>query len=105
MNRPLISDNNDSSHHMTTYEDLDNNINGLPITEHKLRELFNDLDINKNGILDFVEVKKFYNSFDNFGLECTDKEITAQVNKYTSNPNVSFTFDEFCCLMLSIVQR
>ena len=101
--RPLTKGHNNNRH--LSPEEMDCNINGLPVTDSKLRELFDSYDINHHGYLDFSEVKKIYAGFDNFGLAYTDKELDAQIRKHSNNPDDIVSFDEFACLILSIAQR
>jgi Ca2+-binding EF-hand superfamily protein len=103
MRRPLISGHNNNRHLAT--EELDNNIGGLPVTEPKLRELFDSLDVNRNGVLEFNEVKKLYKNFDNYGLEYTDAEIENHLRKVAKSTDNMVSFDEFCCIVLNLAQR
>eukprot|EP01065_Artemidia_motanka_P038877 TRINITY_DN47725_c0_g1_i1.p1 TRINITY_DN47725_c0_g1~~TRINITY_DN47725_c0_g1_i1.p1 ORF type:complete len:154 (+),score=37.85 TRINITY_DN47725_c0_g1_i1:59-463(+) len=86
-------------------EDIENNINDLCVTEPKLRELFDKYDVNKNGYLEFEEVKRLYNTFDNFGVEYSDREIREQIKKYAIRDDGKVDYDEFCAIVLSIAQR
>ena len=103
MRRSLIQGHNANRH--LTSEELENNIGELPVTEPKVRELFDKLDVNGNNFLDFSEVKQFYKSFDNYGLMPSDAEIEAQIRKYAKRPDNKLSFDEFMCIVLSIAQR
>eukprot|EP01012_Entosiphon_sulcatum_P067772 TRINITY_DN97594_c0_g1_i1.p1 TRINITY_DN97594_c0_g1~~TRINITY_DN97594_c0_g1_i1.p1 ORF type:complete len:105 (-),score=31.53 TRINITY_DN97594_c0_g1_i1:120-434(-) len=94
---------NTTSRHLGA-DELENNIGGLPVTDNKLRELFHSLDTNGNGFLDFQEMKEVYKSFDNYGLEYTDREIENHIMKYHSGDG-KVTFDEFACIVLSLAQR
>ena len=99
---PIKGHNN--NRHLTT-DELDNNIGGLPVTEPKLRELFDSYDVNHNGYLEFSEVKKFYGSFENYGLAYTDREIEDHIRRHAKSADNIVSFDEFCCLILSLAQR
>ena len=103
MRRSQISGHNNNRH--LTSEELDNNIGGLPVTDVKLRELFDSYDTNHNGYLEFNEVKKIYDSFENFGLPPTDAEITRDIRNYAKSADDRVSFDEFCCLILSLARR
>ncbi len=96
--------NHDNCRHLTP-EELENNVGGLAVTQDKLREIFNALDTNRNNLLEFNEVKKYYEKQDNYGLAWTDKQIEADIRKYTNRPDGKVTFDEFCCLVLHLAQR
>ena len=103
MRRSHIAGHNNNRH--LTSEELENNIGGLPVTEPKLRELFDSLDVNHNGYLEFEEVKNFYKTFDNFGVVPSDKQIESDIRKHANSPDNNVSFDEFCCLILSLAQR
>lgn len=94
----------DNCRHLTP-EELDNNIGGLPVSQERLRELFDSLDTNRNGFLEFSEVKKFYATQNNYGLQWTDAQIEADVRKYSNRPDGKVTFEEFCCIVLHLAQR
>lgn len=96
--------NHDNLRHLTS-EELENNVGGLAVTSDKLREIFDALDSNRNGFLEFNEVKKYYEKQDNFGLDWKDKQIEADMRKYATRPDGKVTFDEFCCLVLHLAQR
>ena len=99
----FVSGHNNNRH--LAPEEIESNIGSLPVTEAALRELFNKYDVNKNGFLELNEVKQIYTSFENFGLEPTDKEVEGWIRKYAKSADNIVTFDEFCCLILSIAQR
>ena len=103
MPRALINGHNNNRH--LTMDEMDNNIGGLPVTDPKLRELFEQYDVNKNGYLDFNEVKAIYKGFENFGLEYSDREIQDHIRRYAKSEDNNVSFDEFCCLILSLAQR
>lgn len=103
MRRAYLPGHNNNRH--LTPEELDNNIEGLPVTDHKLRELFDSYDVNHNGYLEFDEVKKFYRSFENYGLEPTDAEVERAIRVYAKSADNRVSFDEFCCLVLSLARR
>ena len=99
----LVKGHNNNRH--LTVEELENNIGGLPVTNNKLRELFDTLDNSKNGYLELNEMKKFYKSFENYGLEYTDKQVETQIRKYAKSEDGTINFDEFSCLVLALAQR
>eukprot|EP01059_Diplonema_ambulator_P020530 TRINITY_DN34354_c0_g1_i1.p1 TRINITY_DN34354_c0_g1~~TRINITY_DN34354_c0_g1_i1.p1 ORF type:complete len:110 (+),score=41.43 TRINITY_DN34354_c0_g1_i1:83-412(+) len=86
-------------------EEMENNIGGLPVTEAKLRELYNQFDTDGSGFLEKDEVKRIYKEFDNFGVEYTDREVENQIKKYAIRDDGKVDFEEFCCIILSIAQR
>jgi len=93
-----------NNRHLTT-EELENNIGGLPVTETKLRELFDSYDKNNNGFLEFDEVKKFIKAQENYGLEPSDAEIERMIRTYAKSPDNHVSFEEFNCLVLALAQR
>jgi Ca2+-binding EF-hand superfamily protein len=103
MRKVMIQGHNNNRH--LTQEELDNNIGGLPVTDAKIREVFDQLDSSKNGFLEFNELKKWYRQFENYGLEYTDKEIDTQVRKYSKSEDGTVTYDEFACIVLALAQR
>ncbi len=103
MRKVMIQGHNNNRH--LTQEELDNNIGGLPVTNQKIREVFDQLDSSKNGFLEFTELKKWYRQFENYGLDYTDKEIDAQVRKYSKSEDGTVTYDEFACIVLALAQR
>jgi Ca2+-binding EF-hand superfamily protein len=104
LRRNYLGGNFDNCRHLSA-EELENNIGGLAVTNEKLRETFDALDTNRNGFLEFNEVKKYYEKQENFGLMWTDKQIEADLRKYTSRPDGKVTFEEFCCIVLHLAQR
>ncbi|EAN83340.1 hypothetical protein C3747_85g833c [Trypanosoma cruzi] len=103
MQRSLIAGHNNNRH--LNYEELENNIGGLPITENKLQELFDSLDTEHNGYLAIEDVKVFYKGLEHYGLDPTDAEVANEIRKYAKSDDNFMTFDEFCCLMLNFAQR
>jgi len=101
-NRFVQGHNN--NRHLST-DEIDHNIGGLPVSEPALRELFDKYDTTKSGYLEFNEVKKIYKSFENFGLEPNDKEVEGWIRRFAKSADNVVSFDEFCCLILSIAQR
>jgi len=94
-----------SNRHLSE-EELGNNIGGLPVTEQRLREMFNTYDVDGSGFLEFAEVKDLYDKFDNFGVQYSEREIHEQIAKHTIGQNDGkVSFEEFCCIFLSIAQR
>eukprot|EP00672_Neobodo_designis_P023453 CAMPEP_0174828886 /NCGR_PEP_ID=MMETSP1114-20130205/1589_1 /TAXON_ID=312471 /ORGANISM="Neobodo designis, Strain CCAP 1951/1" /LENGTH=104 /DNA_ID=CAMNT_0016062615 /DNA_START=91 /DNA_END=405 /DNA_ORIENTATION=- len=100
---PKLPGHNNNKH--LTPDELENNIGGLAVTDNKLREIFEQYDVNHNGYLDFEEVKKLYKDQESFGLEPTDAEIESFIRKYAKSPDNHVNYDEFCCLWLALAQR
>jgi Ca2+-binding EF-hand superfamily protein len=92
VNRPLTAD------------ELECNINGLAVTDNKLREQFALLDEDGNGWIPYEIMVDFFKQQESFGLEPTDAEVALAIGKYHNGDN-RITYDEFCCIMLSIAQR
>ena len=103
MRKGIIQGHNNNRH--LTQEELDNNIGGLPVTDAKIREVFDQLDASKNGFLELSELKKWYKQFENYGLDYSDKEIDAQIRKYAKSDDGTVNYDEFACLVLALAQR
>ncbi|KAJ9462897.1 Calmodulin [Diplonema papillatum] len=100
---PFVRGHNNNRH--LSPDEMDNNIGGLPVTDCRLRELFNSLDVDGSGFLEKQEVRKMYSQFDNFGVDYSDREIEQQINKYAIRDDGKVDFDEFCCIILSVAQR
>ena len=77
---PFITGHNNNRH--LSPEEMENNIGGLPITETRLKELFNTFDKDGSGFLEREEVKRLYKEFDNFGVSYSDREVDSQIAKY-----------------------
>lgn len=103
MRRTYIAGHNNNRH--LTSEELANNIGGLVVTENRLRELFDSYDVNRNGRLEFNDMKKIYKSFENFGLEPSDKEVEESIRAFVKSDDNFVTFDEFSCIVLHLAQR
>ncbi|CBH17990.1 EF-hand domain pair, putative [Trypanosoma equiperdum] len=103
MQQSLIPGHNNNRH--LTVEEIENNIGGLAITDNKLQELFDSLDVERTGYLPIGEVKKFYKGLEHYGLEPTDAEIESEMKKFAKSDENFMSYDEFCCLMLSFAQR
>jgi hypothetical protein len=101
--KQFLAGHNNNRH--LTSEEMENNIEGLPITENRLRELFNSYDTNQNGYLEMDEVKKIYKQYESFGLEPSDREVEEFIRKYAKSADNIVTFDEFCCIILNLAQR
>ena len=101
--RSLLAGHNNNRH--LTEEELANNIGGLAVTDDKLREIFEQYDVNHNGFLDFSEVKKLYKDQESYGLEPTDAEVESFIRRYAKSADNHVSFDEFCCLWLALAQR
>jgi Ca2+-binding EF-hand superfamily protein len=101
--RPLLNGHNNNRH--LTPEELENNIGGLAVTDAKLREIFDSYDVNRNGVLDFDEVKKYYLNQEHYGHVPTDSDVERFIRKYSNNPNGKVSFDEFAAMWLSFAQK
>eukprot|EP00906_Rhabdomonas_costata_P004053 RCo006075 len=93
-----------TNRHLTP-DEIENNINGLPVTENKLREAFRSVDSAGVGFISFDDMKAYYHAQENFGVEYTDEEIDTKIRKYHLSGTGKINFDEFCCILLSIAQR
>eukprot|EP01064_Diplonema_japonicum_P017243 TRINITY_DN252_c6_g1_i1.p1 TRINITY_DN252_c6_g1~~TRINITY_DN252_c6_g1_i1.p1 ORF type:complete len:125 (+),score=15.38 TRINITY_DN252_c6_g1_i1:47-376(+) len=100
---PFVKGHNNNRH--LSPEEMENNIGGLPVTDSRLRELFNSFDADGSGFLEKEEVKRVYKDFDNFGVEYSDREIDMQIAKYAIRDDGKVDFEEFGCIILSIAQR
>eukprot|EP01065_Artemidia_motanka_P048328 TRINITY_DN7755_c0_g1_i3.p2 TRINITY_DN7755_c0_g1~~TRINITY_DN7755_c0_g1_i3.p2 ORF type:complete len:129 (+),score=17.66 TRINITY_DN7755_c0_g1_i3:180-566(+) len=112
-----------SNRHLTASE-IECNVGGLPVTDARLRKLFDRFDVDKSGFLEFNEVKNLYRHFDNFGVEevwsapaswlrergvmpkgTYDDYIESQIKKYAIRDDGKVDYDEFCCIILSVAGR
>eukprot|EP01006_Ploeotia_vitrea_P055673 TRINITY_DN68022_c6_g1_i2.p1 TRINITY_DN68022_c6_g1~~TRINITY_DN68022_c6_g1_i2.p1 ORF type:complete len:479 (+),score=26.79 TRINITY_DN68022_c6_g1_i2:487-1923(+) len=93
------------THTPGTLKRLECNIGKLTITEDQLRRKFNQLDRNGNGWLDKQEFINVYREFENFGVEQSDEKIKSIISKHKMFDDGKVTFDEFCIIMLGLVQR
>eukprot|EP00667_Euglena_gracilis_P019791 EG_transcript_21271 len=93
----------DTNRHLSP-DELESNINNLPVTERRLRERFDVLDVEGKGWISFDTMKAYYLEQENFGLPLTDVEATKAIKRYHKGDQ-EITFDVFSCIMLSIVQR
>eukprot|EP01063_Lacrimia_lanifica_P038218 TRINITY_DN805_c0_g1_i1.p1 TRINITY_DN805_c0_g1~~TRINITY_DN805_c0_g1_i1.p1 ORF type:complete len:131 (+),score=70.21 TRINITY_DN805_c0_g1_i1:59-394(+) len=101
---PFLKGHNANRH--LSGEELENNIGGLPVTDVRLKELFNNYDKDGSGFLSRDEVRTLYSEFDNFGVSYSDREIDAVIAKYAIGENDGkVSFEEFSCIILSIAQR
>ncbi|CCW69266.1 unnamed protein product [Phytomonas sp. Hart1] len=102
MQKSLIPGHNNSRH--LSSEELENNIGGLPVTENRIQEIFDALDVEHSGTVSIDVVKDFYTSLEHYGLELTEKEVDALVRKYANTKDDSLTYDEFACFILNLTQ-
>jgi hypothetical protein len=84
---------------------LDSNIGGLLVTERRLRQAFQELDVDGLGYLDKEEFKQLYTTFDNFGVDMTPEEIDDVLTKFKTEDDGKLTFEEFSLLMCRVAQR
>uniref|UniRef100_A0A7S1HX88 EF-hand domain-containing protein n=1 Tax=Eutreptiella gymnastica TaxID=73025 RepID=A0A7S1HX88_9EUGL len=84
---------------------LEVNPSGLLVTERQLRDAFNELDVDNNGWLDETEFLQLYQTFENFGVKTTERQVNDFLKKYKVMDDGKLTFDEFSCMMLSVGQR
>jgi Ca2+-binding EF-hand superfamily protein len=103
MHRSPIPGHNNNRH--LSAEEMDNNIGGLAVSDHKLREIFDQYDENHNGFLEFNEVKKMVKAQEHFGLVPSDMEVETMMKKFVKSVDGKVRFDEFACLWLHIAQR
>lgn len=102
MQRSLIPGHNSNRH--LTNDEIENNIGGLPVTDNRIQELFDNLDTEHTGVVGFEAVKQFYLGLEHYGLEPSDREAEELVQKYASTYSDALTYDEFSCLVLSLAQ-
>lgn len=95
------------THRASPYSErqLEANIGGLLITEQQLQQAFNELDVDGNGWLDKVEFEQLFRTFENFGVQGTEKQIRDIVDKYKQFDDGKVTFPEFSLMMLTVAQR
>eukprot|EP01006_Ploeotia_vitrea_P036719 TRINITY_DN66046_c2_g1_i1.p1 TRINITY_DN66046_c2_g1~~TRINITY_DN66046_c2_g1_i1.p1 ORF type:complete len:301 (-),score=13.62 TRINITY_DN66046_c2_g1_i1:172-1074(-) len=86
---------------------LKHDITNMILTEDQLRHAFNKFDRDGNGYISNKEMKAFYRSFQNPGLEETDSEakIDQTLKQYNMLGDGKVSYEEFCVLMLRLVQR
>eukprot|EP00756_Hemistasia_phaeocysticola_P000681 Hpha_TRINITY_DN10492_c0_g3::TRINITY_DN10492_c0_g3_i1::g.193227::m.193227 len=63
-------------------DELEENVGGTYVEEMQLRALFNKYDVDGSGFLEFDEVKRLYNTFENCGVEYSDADVNRQIKKY-----------------------
>ncbi|KPI85683.1 hypothetical protein ABL78_5263 [Leptomonas seymouri] len=102
MQHSLIPGHNNKRH--LSYDEVENNIGGLPVTDNRLQELFNSLDTEHTGAVSLDVVKGFFNNLEHFGVPFSDKEVDEMVRKHSATKDDSLLYDEFACFMLRITQ-
>ncbi|CAD2212890.1 hypothetical protein AGDE_00705 [Angomonas deanei] len=102
MQRSLIAGHNNQRH--LSSDEFEHNVGGLPVTDNRIRELFNSLDVGQRGVVSVESVKDFYLGIEHFGLIPSDAEAERKVRKYVSTHPDSLTYDEFACFVLEIAR-
>ncbi|CCW61151.1 unnamed protein product [Phytomonas sp. EM1] len=102
MQKSLIPGHNNNRHLST--EEIENNIGGLPVTENRIQEIFDEMDEGHTGTVSVDAVKEFYCSLEHYGLELSDKEVHTLVSKYSNTKKGFLTYDEFACFLLTLSQ-
>lgn len=102
MQRSLIPNHNNNRH--LGYDEVENNIGGLPVTDNRIQDLFDSLDVDHSGTVPVEVVKKFYLSLEHYGVSPTEKEVDEKVRKYAMTSEDALTYDEFACFALSLAQ-
>ncbi|CCW69265.1 unnamed protein product, partial [Phytomonas sp. Hart1] len=102
MQKSLIPGHNNNRH--LSSEEIENNIGGLPVTENRIQEIFDALDVDHSGAASIDVVKDFYTSLEHYGLVMSEKEIDGFVRKFGNTHKEALTFDEFACLILTVAQ-
>eukprot|EP01002_Notosolenus_urceolatus_P003022 NODE_179_length_2552_cov_13.896524_g136_i0.p1 GENE.NODE_179_length_2552_cov_13.896524_g136_i0~~NODE_179_length_2552_cov_13.896524_g136_i0.p1 ORF type:complete len:810 (-),score=192.96 NODE_179_length_2552_cov_13.896524_g136_i0:121-2469(-) len=81
------------------------NIGNLMIGEDQLRYRFNTMDADGNGWITRADFLEMFKRIENYGLEYTEADFDRIMNKYQPLNRDRVTFDEFCAVMLAVVQR
>ncbi|KAG5464941.1 hypothetical protein GH5_00397 [Leishmania sp. Ghana 2012 LV757] len=102
MQQSLIPGHNNNRH--LTYDEVENNIGGLPVTDNRIQDLFDSLDVDHTGMVPVEVVKRFYMGLEHYGVDLSDKEIDATVRKYATTHDDSLNYEEFACFVLSLAQ-
>lgn len=102
MQPSLIPGHNNNRH--LSYEEVENNIGGLPVTDNRIQDLFDSLDTEHTGTVSMDVLKKFYMSLEHYGVNPTEKEVDETIRKYAMTNSDSLTYDEFACFVLSLAQ-
>eukprot|EP00796_Vickermania_ingenoplastis_P008169 gene8169-5698_t len=76
----------------------------LPVTENRIEEVFNQLDVENAGVVRFEEAVDFYLSLEHFGLEPTKEDAEQFISRFAATTPGALTYDEFACFILSIAQ-
>eukprot|EP01012_Entosiphon_sulcatum_P011561 TRINITY_DN17063_c0_g1_i1.p1 TRINITY_DN17063_c0_g1~~TRINITY_DN17063_c0_g1_i1.p1 ORF type:complete len:636 (+),score=78.51 TRINITY_DN17063_c0_g1_i1:1777-3684(+) len=77
-----------------------NNIGGFAITEQQLRQRFNTLDPQGTGFLHRDLFRQLYEQVESYGVPLQDDYLDTLLGE-----SPLMTFNEFCILMLKLVQR
>ena len=82
------------------------NVCGIPISEPQLRKLYNSLGPDsKSDLISLEKVIGYYKSLDDCGVPYSDAEQRQRVMRHVNSTDGFIGFDEFSCIMLSLVQR
>lgn len=85
---------------LTQHDDL----NGIPVSDIRIHELFTALEDNNAGSIPLEVVKRFYDNLEHFGLDLSDWEVENRIAKYSSIVNGALTYEEFSCFILALAQ-
>ncbi|CBZ26215.1 conserved hypothetical protein [Leishmania mexicana MHOM/GT/2001/U1103] len=102
MQQSLIPGHNNNRH--LTYEEVENNIGGLPVTDNRIQDLFDSLDVDHSGAVSVEVVKRFYMGLEHYGVDLSDKELDEMVRKHAATHEESLNYEEFACFVLSLAQ-
>eukprot|EP01062_Namystynia_karyoxenos_P051421 TRINITY_DN4036_c0_g1_i1.p1 TRINITY_DN4036_c0_g1~~TRINITY_DN4036_c0_g1_i1.p1 ORF type:complete len:725 (+),score=233.54 TRINITY_DN4036_c0_g1_i1:65-2176(+) len=80
-------------------------LGGLMLSDDQLRKEFNRLDRNGNGFLDADEFKTIYRSFENYGVEASERQVESVIRRHNMRGDKRISFQEYCIIMLSLVAR
>eukprot|EP01065_Artemidia_motanka_P026350 TRINITY_DN3129_c0_g1_i1.p1 TRINITY_DN3129_c0_g1~~TRINITY_DN3129_c0_g1_i1.p1 ORF type:complete len:778 (+),score=206.07 TRINITY_DN3129_c0_g1_i1:91-2424(+) len=78
-------------------------LSGSIVTDDQLRTKFEELAGPGRVCISFVELRRFYRSFDSFGIDETDEQVGRKLAKFCRTDQVSF--NEFAHLALSLAKR
>lgn len=102
MLRSVVPGHNNNRH--LTYDEVENNIGGLPVTDNRLRDLFDSIDVDHSGTVSVDAVKTFFNGLEHFGVVFSEKDVEGKVRRYAATYEDALTYDEFACFVLRLAQ-
>lgn len=76
----------------------------MPVTDNRIQELFDSLDVEHNGFVGIDRVKDFYKTLEHYGCEPSEQEVDNLVKKYATTKEDALSYDEFACFVLGLVQ-